>query len=696
MNTREEILARLLEGTIEESEIPALRDEIARDPAFAAEITDLTRIDRLLRFQAYLETEKPDLVIGVLKRLEFEEQDQKAFNHAWQRKINQQQNRGRLAKLIRFVVTPLAIAASLAVVAGGVWWFSQPQAGSLELRVVEVRGTVSGFRFQGSGGPESGVIESPSHRVAKVGEAGNIEHRTSNTQRRSEDAGSTRDTRHSTLKVDDILRPGDGVEVGANGYAKLVYPDRTQVELRQNTRLRVALGEGENKDAKRLALDGGKLVCSAVPQKKAFEIQTSHAVSRVVGTRFSLDVTEAESRLGVQEGKVELRQDEKILLVSAGEAAVATTKGMEMSPAPAGSGSKVYAWGDNQYGQLGIGSTNNSLLPVLVPGLSGTTAIAAGKGHTLALHGDGTVWVWGWNGYGQIGDGTKIDQFSPVQVKLPDGSLLSKVTSLAPGYEHNLVLKADGTIWQWGRNSSLTPSLGQSISGVSSIARLSQYTVALKKDGSVWAWNSGGRGDGAKMARSLIPVRVSGLSDVTAIAVGYGCAVALKNDGSVWTWGKNGVGQLGDGTKVEHLDPLRVSGLSHVRSIAAGGAHTGVIKEDGSVWTWGNNDSGQLGDGTKEPRLAPVQVRLQDGSPLSNVRALVVADVHTVALKNDGTVWAWGNNDFGQLGDGTSGVSATRLNPVQVKLQDGTPLTQVIAIAAGHYHTVALVGEWGD
>ena len=179
MNTREEILARLLEGTIEESELPALRDEIARDPAFAAEIADLTRIDRLLRFQAYLETEKPDLVIGVLKRLECEEQDPKAFNHAWQRKINQQQNRGRLAKLIRFVVTPLAIAASLAVVAGGVWWWSQPQAGALELRVVEVRETVSGFRFQGSGGPESGVIESPSHPVTKEGEAGNIEHRTS-------------------------------------------------------------------------------------------------------------------------------------------------------------------------------------------------------------------------------------------------------------------------------------------------------------------------------------------------------------------------------------------------------------------------------------------------------------------------------------------------------------------------------------
>jgi alpha-tubulin suppressor-like RCC1 family protein len=468
------------------------------------------------------------------------------------------------------------------------------------------------------------------------------------------------------------------------------------VELQQNTRLRVALGEGENKDAKRLALDGGRMVCSVAPQKKAFEIQTPQAVSRVVGTLFSLDVTETEFRLGVQEGKVELRQDEKILLVSAGEAAVATTKGMEMSPAPAGSGSKVYAWGNNQYGQLGIGTTNNCLMPVLVPGLSGTTAIGAGKGHTLALHGDGTVWAWGWNGYGQLGDETMINQFSPVQVKLPDGSLLSKVTSLASGYEHNAVLKADGTIWQWGRGRSSTPSLGQSLSGVSSIAAVSQLTVALKKDGSVWAWNGAGRGDMAKMAPSLIPVRVSGLSDVTAIAVGYGYAVALKNDGSVWTWGNNGVGQLGDGTKLEHLEPLRVSGLSHVRAIAAGSAHTGVIKEDGSVWTWGNNDSGQLGDGTKEPRLAPVQVRMQDGSPLSNVRALVVADVHTVALKNDGTVWAWGNNDFGQLGVVTIGISAIRLNPVQVELQDGTPLTQVIAIAAGHYHTVALVGEWGD
>jgi alpha-tubulin suppressor-like RCC1 family protein len=683
MNTREEILARLLEGTIEESELPALRDEIARDPAFAAEIADLTRIDRLLRFQAYLETEKPDLVIGVLKRLECEEQDPKAFNHAWQRKINQQQNRGRLAKLIRFVVTPLAIAASLAVVAGGVWWWSQPQAGALELRVVEVRETVSGFRFQGSGGPESGVIESPSHPVTKEGEAGNIEHRTSNIERRSEDAGATLDTRHSTLKVDDILRPGDGVEVGANGYAKLVYPDRTQVELRQNTRLRVALGEGENKDAKRLALDGGKLVCSAVPQKKAFEIQTSHAVSRVVGTRFSLDVTEAESRLGVLEGNVDLIQGEKSLLVSAGKSAVATAMSMEMAPAPAGGGSKIYAWGDNQYGQLGIGTTNNCLMPVLVPGLSGAIAIAAGKSHTLALRGDGTVWACGGNWYGQLGDGTKINRTAPVPVILPDGAQLSDIVAIAGDGEYSAALGADGTIWTWGRFDAPTPVRRPGISNIVAMAWGMMYMVVIKSDGTVWDCIIHTSWLGGETTNRLSPTQLrlpdgKLLTGSIAIASGFNHAMVLREDGTVWAWGRNESGELGDGTTVCKHTPVQVSGLSGIIAIAARNSTSVALKKDGTVWTWGAR---VLGNGKIERCLTPVQA-----PDLSDVVA--ITGNSRFAVRKDGTAWS-----LDAVDEPAAGTSAKRSSRAPLTRSDGTPLSAVVDIVSGQNHSVARVNE---
>jgi hypothetical protein len=294
------------------------------------------------------------------------------------------------------------------------------------------------------------------------------------------------------------------------------------VELRQNTRLRVTLGEGENTDAKRLALDGGKMVCSIAPQKRAFEIWTRQAVNRVVGTRFSLDATDPRSVLAVMEGKVELRQGEKSLLVSAGESATATDQGMEMMPketrtsTPMRSG-RVWAWGQNLNGQLGNGTTNDSPNPVLVPELDGVMAVAAEFGHTVALKSDGTVVAWGMNNVGQLGDGTTMPRLRPVPV---------------PG-----------------------------LSGIVAIAAGDTYTLALKNDGRVFAWgeNADGQlGDGTTNNRAT-PAPVPGLSDVMAIAGGQNYCVALKRDQTVWAWGRNGSGQLGDGTRSNNrLVPVQV------------------------------------------------------------------------------------------------------------------------------------------
>jgi ferric-dicitrate binding protein FerR (iron transport regulator) len=205
-------------------------------------------------------------------------------------------------RTIRWYPQLLALAASLVVVAGGVWWLSQRPDASLELRVAEVQG--SWFRSQAV------VTESPSHPITQ-----------------------SKATSPTPLSPGNILRPGDGVEVGANGYVKLAYPDTTQVELRKNTRMRVTIGAGMDKNAKRLALDSGMLVCSAAPQKKPIEIKTVHAMARVVGTRFSLGVTAVESTLAVQEGKVELCQGGKTLLVGVEETAVASGEGMKrLSP----------------------------------------------------------------------------------------------------------------------------------------------------------------------------------------------------------------------------------------------------------------------------------------------------------------------------------------------------------------------------
>ena len=147
-------------------------------------------------------------------------------------------------------------------------------------------------------------------------------------------------------------------------------------------------------------------------------------------------------------------------------------------------------------------------------------------------------------------------------------------------------------------------------------------------------------------------MQVSGLTGVIALAAGSWHNLALKSDGTVWAWGDNGSGQLGDGSTTDRSTPVQVSG--RVIAIAAGSYHSLALKSDGAIWAWGSNGSGQLGDGsTSYYNSTPVPV-----SGLSGVIALAAGSSHTLALKSDGTVWAWGSNYDGQLGDGSTRLTA--------------------------------------
>jgi 6-phosphogluconolactonase (cycloisomerase 2 family)/alpha-tubulin suppressor-like RCC1 family protein/fibronectin type 3 domain-containing protein len=342
----------------------------------------------------------------------------------------------------------------------------------------------------------------------------------------------------------------------------------------------------------------------------------------------------------------------------------------------------VGAWGSNSSGQLGDGTTTQGLTPVQASGLNGVTAVTAGDYHSIALKNDATLWGWGNNGYGQLGDGTTTNRNIPVQV-----NGLSGVTSFAAGLYHTLAVKNDSTVWAWGYNT--TGQLGdgttidhstpvQVLSGLSGVAAVTagyQYSIALKNDGTVWGWgyNSYGQlGDGTFTTRTT-PVQVNTVSGITAIAAGganESYTVALKNDGTVWAWGNNSYGQLGDGsTTTNRSTPVQASGLSGVTAIAAGAGHTLALKSDGTVWAWGRNSYGQLGDGSTTTRTTPVKV-----SGLSGVTAIVAGSSHSLALKSDGTVWGWGNNGYGQLGDGST---TSRTTPVQVSgLAGMLPTTQ--------------------
>ncbi|MDN3514170.1 MAG: carboxypeptidase regulatory-like domain-containing protein [Candidatus Brocadia sp.] len=328
----------------------------------------------------------------------------------------------------------------------------------------------------------------------------------------------------------------------------------------------------------------------------------------------------------------------------------------------------VWAWGWNDFGQLGNGTTSNSAVPVQVSNLSDVVLIARGRHYSMALKSDGTVRTWGRNEFGQLGNGTTTNSNVPVPV-----SNLSGVIAIDGGGYHCLALKSDGTIWAWGRNdfgqlgngttvNSAVPVQVSNLSGVVAIAGGGLHSLAQKSDGTIWAWgrnDSGQLGNGTTV-NSAVPVQVSNLSGVIAIAGGGFHNLVLMSDGTVRAWGRNNFGQLGNGTTTNSLVPVQVSNLTDVVSIDRGRSHSLAMRSNGTVLAWGNNSNGQLGNGTTNNSTIPLQV-----SNLSNAATIAGGGHHTLATKTDGTAWAWGKNDFGQLGDGTTNDSTV---PVQVSI----------------------------
>lgn len=320
-------------------------------------------------------------------------------------------------------------------------------------------------------------------------------------------------------------------------------------------------------------------------------------------------------------------------------------------------------WGWNIFGQLGNGRTTLRTAPVDVTGLTGgVAALATGGDHTCALTSAGAATCWGFNGYGQLGDGTIVDHRTAMDVS----GLETGVAALAAGKNHTCALTGAGGVKCWGRNEygqlgdgttdsrSAPVDVSGLASGVAALAAGTSHTCAVTSAGGVkcWGYNLFGQlGDGTTSDQP-IPVDVSGLtSGVTALAMGDAHTCAVTDTGGVKCWGFNHLGQLGNGTTMTSGTPVDVSGLaSGVTAVAAGNWHTCALTQTGGVMCWGDNLYGALGDGTTVSRSrTPVDV----SGLASGVAAIAAGGRFACAVTHAGGVKCWGDNGFGQLGDGT-------------------------------------------
>jgi len=260
---------------------------------------------------------------------------------------------------------------------------------------------------------------------------------------------------------------------------------------------------------------------------------------------------------------------------------------------------KVWSWGANAFGQLGRGDglyadANNA---AIVPGISNIVAIAGGGGHAVVLRGDGTVWAWGGNDYGDLGDnsGSVRDFAAPVPG-------LTNVIGIVSGVYHNLALCADGRVWGWGLNEFAELGIGNEddqpqpvlVSTLTNAVALSGgffHSVALLADGTVMAWGDNFEGEIGNLS-SLTPVPVSGLSNIIAIACGSVHNLFLDQNGRLFVWGNAGFGEL-TGADTDPTTPFLLTSVSNVTTIAGGEDSSMISTADGSIYVWGSSGSGQ-------------------------------------------------------------------------------------------------------
>ena len=335
----------------------------------------------------------------------------------------------------------------------------------------------------------------------------------------------------------------------------------------------------------------------------------------------------------------------------------------------------LWNWGFNTNGQLGDNTSSNRSSPVTTAGGGINWKQAATSGSFSAgIKTDGRLWLWGYNLYGQLGDNTSSQRTSPVNTVA--GGTNWKQVALGASGSHAAAIKTDGTLWTWGSNtngqlgdntSSSRSSPVTTVGGQGSWKQTSAggaHTAAIKTDGTLWSWGRndyGILGDNTSSSRSSPVTTVAAGTTWKQVACGYLHTAAIKTDGTLWTWGRNDYGQLGDNTSSSRSSPVTTAGGgTNWKQVACGAYHLAAIKTDGTIWNCGYNGYGNLGDET----LVSKSSFVTPSGGGRNWKQVTCGGNHTAAIKTDGTLWTWGRDQYGQIGDNTSSNRSSPVTPV--------------------------------
>jgi alpha-tubulin suppressor-like RCC1 family protein len=281
---------------------------------------------------------------------------------------------------------------------------------------------------------------------------------------------------------------------------------------------------------------------------------------------------------------------------------------------------EIWSWGSNTVGELGDGTLTNRCSPVReISSSTDWCQVSSGFSHIVAIKTSGELWAWGSNNCGRLGDGTSTNRCSPVR----EISSSTNWCQVGAGFGHTPALKTDGTLWAWGSNNCGQLGGGTTIPQCSPVREFCSATnwcqvsgginstITIKNSGEIWAWgmnSSGQLGDGTIESRCS-PVRERcSATNWCQVSINSCNTAALKSNGELWTWGRNQCAGLGDGTVTDRCSPVReITSSTNWCQVSVGFLHGSAIKTSGELWSWGRNDFGQIGDGATITRCSVVR-----------------------------------------------------------------------------------------